>query len=106
MADDFKKRNAPGDRSCIGMKQEREVRYWTERLGCSEDELAAAIAKVGNSADAVRARLVELGDTDGSDRSRPGTTSKGPAPRCFKASAVAIQMVKPGLDRLAELWRL
>jgi uncharacterized protein DUF3606 len=44
MADDFKNRNAPRDRSCISMKQEHEVRYWTERLGCSEDELAAAIA--------------------------------------------------------------
>jgi Protein of unknown function (DUF3606) len=48
MDDDFK---------TISMKQEHEVRYWTERLGCSKDELAAAIAKVGNSADAVRGEI-------------------------------------------------
>jgi Protein of unknown function (DUF3606) len=48
MDDDFKN---------ISMKQEHEVRYWTERLGCSKDELAAAIAKVGNSVGAVRREL-------------------------------------------------
>jgi hypothetical protein len=57
MANDFKNRDAPEDRSCISMNKEDEVRYWTERLGCSEDELAAAVAKVGNSADAVRREL-------------------------------------------------
>jgi Protein of unknown function (DUF3606) len=69
MADDFKNRNAPRDRSCISVKHEHEVRYWTERLGCSEDELAAAIAKVGNSADAVRG---EISRAWGYGRFRPG----------------------------------
>jgi len=36
------------------MNDEHEVRYWTEALGCSKDELAAALARVGNSTDAVR----------------------------------------------------
>jgi Protein of unknown function (DUF3606) len=36
------------------MNDEQEVRYWTEALGCSKDELAAALARVGNSIDAVR----------------------------------------------------
>jgi uncharacterized protein DUF3606 len=36
------------------MNKRHEVRYWTEALGGSEDELAAAVAKVGNSAHAVR----------------------------------------------------
>jgi len=31
------------------MNDEQEVRYWTEALGCSKDELAAAVARVGNS---------------------------------------------------------
>jgi Protein of unknown function (DUF3606) len=45
---------AAPDRSRISMNKKHEVRYWTEALGCSEDELAAAVAKVGNSAHAVR----------------------------------------------------
>ena len=32
-----------------------EVRYWTARLGCSADELRAAIRVVGNSIERVRA---------------------------------------------------
>jgi hypothetical protein len=46
------KEGAP-DRSRISMNEADQVRYWTEALGCSEDELAAAVARVGNSADAV-----------------------------------------------------
>jgi uncharacterized protein DUF3606 len=38
----------------IDMSEAHEVRHWTEKLGCSEDELAAAVARVGNSPDAVR----------------------------------------------------
>jgi hypothetical protein len=49
----FQNRGAP-DRSRIGMNGEHEVRYWAETLGCSKDELAAAVARVGNSSDAVR----------------------------------------------------
>jgi hypothetical protein len=48
------KNGAASDRSCISMDNRDLVRYWTEILGCSEDELGAAVAKVGNSADAVR----------------------------------------------------
>ena len=33
------------DRSRIRMNKKHEVRYWTEALGCSEDELAAAVAR-------------------------------------------------------------
>src|SRR5262245_8477542 len=54
-----KSMEAPGapDRSRISMNDKHEVNYWTETLGCSKDELAAAVAKVGNSADAVRRQL-------------------------------------------------
>ena len=43
--------------SRVTMNDEQEVRYWTEALGCSKDELAAAVAKVGNSPDAVRREI-------------------------------------------------
>ena len=42
------------DRSYVSMNQ---VRYWTTTLGCGQDELAAAMARVGNSANAVRREL-------------------------------------------------
>jgi hypothetical protein len=48
MADDFKNRSAQ-DRSRINVNEECEVRYWTETFGCSKDELAVAVAKVGKS---------------------------------------------------------
>src|SRR5262249_51652474 len=38
----------------IDMNQAHAVRYWTEALSCSEDELAAAVARGGNSPEAVR----------------------------------------------------
>src|SRR5262249_57184050 len=53
MADNRAKRGTP-DRSMISMEQEHEVRYWTRELGVSEAVLTAAVAKVGNSVDAVR----------------------------------------------------
>jgi uncharacterized protein DUF3606 len=56
MADDLKKRGAQ-DRARISMDQEHEVRYWMKELGASKEQLAAAVSKVGNSADAVRREL-------------------------------------------------
>jgi hypothetical protein len=53
MADDFKNRGT-ADRSRINLNKKREVRYWTKALGCSKHELATAVARVGNSLDAVR----------------------------------------------------
>ena len=53
MADDVRTRGAL-DCSDVSMNQ---VRYWTTTLGCSRDELAAAMARVGHSADAVRREL-------------------------------------------------
>jgi hypothetical protein len=42
------------DRSRVSMDDQHEVRYWAETIGCSKDELAVAVARVGNSPDAVR----------------------------------------------------
>jgi hypothetical protein len=47
-----------GAHLCVSVDQEQEVRYWTEKLGCSADELAAAVARVGHSADAVRREVL------------------------------------------------
>ncbi len=56
MADNRMKRGSQ-DRGQISMEQEHEIRYWTQELGVSEAALSAAVAKVGNSVDAVRREL-------------------------------------------------
>jgi hypothetical protein len=56
MTDDKSKR-APQDRSRISLNEDYEVRYWTEHLGVTKDELARVVAKVGDSAAAVRREL-------------------------------------------------
>jgi Protein of unknown function (DUF3606) len=63
----FKKEGAL-DLSRINVNEADEVRYWTEALVCSEDELVAAVARVGNSSDAVRlVRFLEIGHMEQSD---------------------------------------
>ena len=66
MADDLRNRG-PRDRGRISMDEEHEVRYWTQELGVQElgvqelgvskERLASIIARVGDSADAVRREL-------------------------------------------------
>ena len=56
MSDNPKNRHQP-DRSKISLSQDYEVRYWTEKFGCSEDELRKAVARVGNSPEAVEKEL-------------------------------------------------
>ena len=56
MSDDKKNTGEP-DRSRISLHEDHEVRYWTERFGVTKEQLAVAVAKVGNSADAVRLAL-------------------------------------------------
>ena len=50
----FSAGRVPG-RDRINTGREFEVRYWTARLGCSVEELRAAIRVVGNSIARVRA---------------------------------------------------
>lgn len=54
--DDPKQRNSP-DNKFINTKQEHEVRYWTEKLGVSREQLEEAVARVGNSASKVQEEL-------------------------------------------------
>ncbi|WP_123069333.1 DUF3606 domain-containing protein [Massilia aurea] len=56
MSDDLNKRGQQ-DRSSINMHEEHEVRYWTEALGVTREELQRAIDQVGVSASAVREHL-------------------------------------------------
>jgi hypothetical protein len=53
MPDNLNFRNAP-DASRINVNESHEVRYWTQALGCSAEELRDAVSKVGTSAQAVR----------------------------------------------------
>jgi hypothetical protein len=55
MADDPKKTGL--DRKLISLTEEHEVRSWTESLGCTEEQLRAAVKAVGNSAEKVREYL-------------------------------------------------
>jgi len=61
MSDDTAQRGS-ADRSRINMNQDHEVRYWTQALGVSEDELRRAVGAVGVSADKVREHLKTSGN--------------------------------------------
>lgn len=54
--DDLNKKS-PHDRSAINIHETHEVRYWTKKLGVTQDQLQKAIEKVGNSAAAVRKEM-------------------------------------------------
>jgi len=56
MADNLKDRGAQ-DCSRINLHEDHEVRYWTEALGVSREELERAVKAAGSSADAVRQHL-------------------------------------------------
>lgn len=45
------------DRSRINTEQDHEVRYWSDRLGVSPEELRRAVKKVGPMMEAVRREL-------------------------------------------------
>jgi len=49
------------DRSKINLDQSDELKYWTRALKVSEEEIRAAIEKVGNSAATVRKELGIIG---------------------------------------------
>ena len=56
MADNLQKAGAQ-DRSRITVHEEWEVRYWTEALGVSKEQLEEAVKQVGPVADQVREHL-------------------------------------------------
>ena len=56
MPDDTTQRGAQ-DRARINVNEDHEIRYWTQALGVTEEELREAVAAVGVSAEAVRDHL-------------------------------------------------
>lgn len=56
MPDDTANRSRQ-DQLRINVNEPHEVRYWTQRLGCTEQELRVAVSRAGTSADAVRTAL-------------------------------------------------
>jgi hypothetical protein len=46
MADDTSNRGQQ-DRIRVNIHEDHEVRYWTEKFGCTRKELEAAVGKVG-----------------------------------------------------------
>ena len=45
------------NRSRVDVSEEREVRYWTDRLGVSKSQLEEAVREVGPTAEAVETEL-------------------------------------------------
>jgi hypothetical protein len=60
MADDLTNRG-PADRARVNVHETWEVKYWTDKWGCSEAELKAAVSAVGVMADKVEAHLKSKG---------------------------------------------
>jgi diaminopimelate decarboxylase len=56
MSDDLNKRG-PQDASRINVNEDWELKHWTRKLGVTEDELKAAVKKVGVNVDAVSAHF-------------------------------------------------
>jgi hypothetical protein len=57
MFDDIDTRGSQEIKSQIDVNEPRDVNYWMERLGVSEEALRKAIADVGVSADQVAVHL-------------------------------------------------
>jgi len=56
MADD-KTKTTPQDAQRVNVHEDYEVRYWSEKFGCSAEELKAAVKKVGVMAKDVEKEL-------------------------------------------------
>jgi hypothetical protein len=68
MADDLSNRGG-SDRSRINVNEPHELRYWCQKLGCTETQLKQAIREVGIQASAVESYLrSHAGSSAGSQR--------------------------------------
>ena len=56
MPDDTSDRSRQ-DQLRININEPHEIRYWTQRLGCTEEELRKAVASAGTMAKDVRSAL-------------------------------------------------
>ena len=74
-------------------REEHEVRYWTE-VGVSAAQLAAAVRKVGVSADAVAKQMGSLEHLDGPRR--PGTAA------ALRQRGLEVQVMAPNRQPIGE----
>jgi hypothetical protein len=56
MTDDPNNRG-PQDRARVNVKESHEVRYWTDKFGCTKEDLETAVKQVGVMADKVESYL-------------------------------------------------
>jgi hypothetical protein len=54
----------------IDMNEAHEVRHWIEKIGCSEDELAAAVARVATPLMRYGVRFIDIGHLGHSRRQK------------------------------------
>lgn len=54
---DERSRRGPRDRTQVELEEEADVRYWTEELGVTEEELRNAVHTAGIQIDDVRQHL-------------------------------------------------
>ena len=52
-----KTKPGPADSGRINMSDGREIRYWTEKFGCTKEQLVSAVGSVGPAATKVEAYL-------------------------------------------------
>ena len=60
MADD-KTLRGPADRTRINVNEDYELRYWSEKFGCSPEQLKEAVQAAGTNAEAVGKHLRSRG---------------------------------------------
>lgn len=54
---DNKAETGPQDRTRVNTSEDYEVRYWTQKFGCSKEQLLQAVQSVGPGAAAVEQHL-------------------------------------------------
>jgi uncharacterized protein DUF3606 len=54
---EYKTKPVPADPGRIDMSDAREIRYWTEKFGCTKEHLVSAVGSVGPIATKVQAFL-------------------------------------------------
>ena len=64
------------DRSRIALHEEHEVRYWTQHLGVTRDQLQRAVDAVGHGVDAVRRHLSQEDAGTRTQQAGEGGTSR------------------------------
>jgi hypothetical protein len=57
---DASKRRGPTDRKTVNLNEPGEVRWWCQRLGCTEERLKEAVKSVGTSSSKVDVYLKAL----------------------------------------------